>query len=181
MTALSDYFYKGPVIQLNGGREVSLQGIHQWLTYAHILEGIPWGPRFKGTVSHHLDWAKLRHPDRKVIVLEPRLRPLGIPEGDLERRKLAWKHAEELKSRAQQGIELTFDEFCDSEYPEPVCIGNVCCTALFESTAIDKVNFMGSELFVLWFQDGFAMPIDPLVVEQMKVIDWENEAVDYNL
>jgi hypothetical protein len=181
MTALSDYFYKGPVIQLNCGREISLQGIEQWLTYAHILEGFPWNPYFKGTVRLHLDWAKERHPNRKIIVLEPRLRPLGIPEGDLERMKLAWKHAEELKSRSRQGIKLTFDEVCQSDYPEPVCIGNVCCTALFDSTPIDDVNFMGSELFVIWFQDGFAMPIDPLVVEQMKVIDWENEAVDYNL
>ena len=170
MSTLSEYFYSGPAITLNSGREINMQRIDQGLAYAHILEGIPYGPNYQGTVNLHLKWAKDRYPDRRIVVLEPRLRPLGIPEAELQN----------LHTLSQSEQSDTSGRFRIS-YPEPVSIGSVCCRALFESKPINRDVYLLSELMVLWFQDGFAMPIDPLVVEQIKALDWETVAQDVDL
>lgn len=170
MSALSDYFYKGPTITLNSGREINMQRIDQSLTYAHILEGTPYGPNFSGTVNLHLDWAKQKYPNRKIIVIEPRLRPLGIPEDELQK----------LRKPPQVDESDAFSRIAENR-PAPVSIGSVCCRALFESEALSEDTWGGSELFVIWFQDGFAMPIDPVVVEQIQNIDWDNTAQDFDL
>ena len=170
MSTLNDYFYKGPAITLNSGREINMQRIDQGLAYAHILEGIPYGPDYQGTVNLHLKWAKDRYPNRRIVVLEPRLRSLGIPEVELQR-LCTLSQSEESDASARFRI----------SYPEPVSIGSVCCRALFESEPINGDAYMLSELMVLWFQDGFAMPIDPLVVEQIKALDWDMVAQDVDL
>jgi hypothetical protein len=40
---------------------------------------------------------------------------------------------------------------------------------------------MLSELVAIWFQDGFAMPVDPDVIGQITAIEWENLAIDVDL
>ena len=37
----------------------------------------------------------------------------------------------------------------------------------------------GSELGIVWYQDEFAMPVDEVVIEQIKTLDWEKLAVSY--
>jgi hypothetical protein len=37
----------------------------------------------------------------------------------------------------------------------------------------------GSSLVIIWFQNDFALPIDPAVVEQIKAIDWDSAAYDW--
>lgn len=181
MQSLSDYIYKGPEIELVTGRTINLQCLNQSLTYAHVLEGIPYGPDFADTVSLHYKWAQDSYPNRKIIVLEPRLRPLTIIECHLEKLTQNWERAKQIASKSNNGDAFTREDFRYSGWPEPVCIGSVCCQALFESTPIDKEAGMLSELFVVWFQDGFAMPVDPYVIEQLKSIDWDNQAEDTDL
>lgn len=170
MATLSEYFYTGPRITLNSGRVINMQRVDQGLAYAYVLEGIPYGPDYQRTVNLHLTWAKDRYPDRRIVVLEPRLRPLGIAEVELQRLRTL-SLSEEADGSRRAGI----------SYPAPVSIGSVCCRALFESKPINGDVYMLSELMVLWFQDGFAMPIDPLVVEQIKALDWETVAQDVDL
>ncbi len=181
MSAMSDYFYKGPSFTLAGGREITIQSLYQTLTYAHVLEGIPYGASLIGPVQLHLKWAQEKYPERKIIVLEPRLRPLAIDPPELDKLQERWKKAEELKAFAANGGTLTLREHMDTAWTEPVCIGSVCCRALFESSPVDRDKGMLSELFVIWFQDGFAMPIAPDVTEQIRAIDWDTEAVDTDL
>lgn len=182
MSALSDYFYKGPTFTLKNGRTINIQRLQQTLTYSYILEGIPYGPNYQQTVNLHLKWARDRYPNSKVIALEPRLRPLAIPPKELEERKSLWLRAKELNERHQSGERQNLDTITDSSWPEPVCIGSVCCTAMFESSPISgKEEGMLSELIVIWFQDGFALPIDPLVAKQIEAIDWDNEAINVDL
>lgn len=181
MSSLSDYIYKGPEISLTSGRNINIQRIEQSLTYAHILEGIPYGPHYQSTVKLHLDWAKQRYPNRKLIVLEPRLRPLQISEAALEKLTSAWSESNQSKTDMGKNDNEALDAAIMSRYPEPVCIGSVCCRALFESTPIDDNAGMLSELIVIWFQDGFAMPVDPHVIEQIIAINWEKQAVDTDL
>jgi uncharacterized protein (TIGR02996 family) len=59
--------------------------------------------------------------------------------------------------------------------PSIVCVGE------FESTPpVGNSESKGSELVVIWFQDEFAFPIDPAVREQIRAIDWEKHAVDFD-
>lgn len=170
MATLSEYFYTGPTITLNSGRVINMQRIDQGLAYSYVLEGIPYGPDYQRTVNLHHTWAKDRYPNRRIVVLEPRLRPLGVPADELQKlHTLSQSEASDVSRRA--GI----------NYPEPVSIGSVCCRALLESKPIDGDAYMLSELMVLWFQDGFAMPIDPLVVEQIQALDWDAVAQDVDL
>lgn len=170
MATLSEYFYTGPRITLNSGRVINMQRIDQGLAYSYVQEGIPYGPDYQQTVNLHLKWAQDRYPNRRIVVLEPRLRPLGIAEVELQRlRTLSQSKESGVSGRA--GI----------SYPEPVSIGSVCCRALFESKPINGDAYMLSELLVLWFQDGFALPIDPLVVEQIQALDWDAVAEDVDL
>lgn len=184
MTALSDYFYKGPTFTLHNGREINIQNIQQSLAYAHIYEGIPYGQQYEGIVSSHLRWAKERYPDRKIIVLEPRLRPLPIPEEELIRLKSLGDPPKKTEPQSLDEEETdTYALDCvialSYKMRELVSIGSVCCLARFQSEA--KGHAMQSELFVIWFQDGFALPIDPYVIEQIQAIDWDLYSEDFDL
>lgn len=181
MSALSDYFYKGPAFTLEDGREINIKSINQCLAYDHVLEGIPYGPNYSFTVNLHFRWARERYPSRKIKLLKPRLRPLAIPEDELNELRSRWVKSNEIRTKFSEGHQLSSYEIMESEWPEPVCIGSVCCRALFESKPIDDEAGMLSELIVIWFQDGFAMPIDPDVIEQIKAIDWNKEAEDTDL
>ena len=37
----------------------------------------------------------------------------------------------------------------------------------------------GSMLTVIWFQERFALPIDPVVRVELGALDWEAQAVSY--
>lgn len=170
MTTLSEYFYTGPTITLNSGRVINMQNIDQCLAYSYVLEGLPYGPNYQRTVNLHLTWAMDRYPNNRIVLLEPRLRPLGIAEAELQRLRTL-SQTKESDGSCHVGI----------RYPEPVSIGSVCCRALFESKPINDNNYMLSQLMLLWFQDGFAMPIDPLVVKQIQALDWDTVAEDVDL
>ena len=55
----------------------------------------------------------------------------------------------------------------------------VAVVAVFESVkpARDKKMF-GSHLTVVWFQEAFALPVDPAVFRQLQAMDWDQSAVD---
>lgn len=40
---------------------------------------------------------------------------------------------------------------------------------------------MMSELKIVWFQNLWAFPIDNIILEEIKNIDWEKYASDYDL
>jgi uncharacterized protein (TIGR02996 family) len=61
----------------------------------------------------------------------------------------------------------------DLAIPRMVCVGRLSSY----HHARDPQQF-GSELTVLWFQDDMALPIDPVVREQIRAIDWERHAVE---
>lgn len=64
---------------------------------------------------------------------------------------------------------------------EVVSIGSRTCRAILHSSAIINEKGEYSELIVIWFQDGLAMPIDPIVVEQIKAINWDILAEDRSM
>lgn len=58
--------------------------------------------------------------------------------------------------------------------PEITCIGSFNCF----DTARDK-SMDGSTLPIVWFQPDFAFPIDEAIQEQIRSLDWEEHASDF--
>jgi hypothetical protein len=56
----------------------------------------------------------------------------------------------------------------------------VMCLAEFGSGELKRPGSNPySSMFFAWFQDEFALPIDPGVVRQIQQIDWEANAIDW--
>lgn len=63
---------------------------------------------------------------------------------------------------------------------KPAFLPAVTCRAEFESTKLERdPDGYASVLPVTWFQDQFAFPIDPLVLERLVALDWEGRATDW--
>jgi uncharacterized protein (TIGR02996 family) len=64
---------------------------------------------------------------------------------------------------------------------EPAELPAVACVAQFDSFQPAKDPHRdGSQLVVVWFQDEFAFPIAPAILDQLLAIDWNRHAVDFN-
>ena len=85
----------------------------------------------------------------------------------------------------ETGIELDQDEIggrrelYDKERKK---LPDIVCLSGWDSYTHTKDGWgMASYLTIVWFQDELAMPIDDHIIEQIKNIDWENKAVDYEI
>ncbi len=58
---------------------------------------------------------------------------------------------------------------------------DIVCVGLFHSSPVRNEPEHFSLLSILWFQDDFALPIEPSVVEQIRKLDWENLAYNWTL
>ena len=180
MSAIDDYLYQGPAITLNGGRIIHLQRLFQCLTYGHDTDSPPYGHDYQEIFHLHLKAVTDRHAGRPVRYLEPRLRPLPLPPAELE--ALRQRHRQEIaRELAGHAADHDLLHTLRRKYPEPLSIGSVSCLGLFESDPIRDPDSPGSELFLLWFQDGFAPQIEPQALDQIKAIDWNRLAADIHL
>ncbi len=59
--------------------------------------------------------------------------------------------------------------------PPAVCLANFEC---FQGVSGTDDGYMSS-LSLVWFQDDFALPIDPLILDMIKAVDWESLARDW--
>ena len=60
----------------------------------------------------------------------------------------------------------------------PARLPRITCIARFTSGTLANDSDGGRlVLRVIWFQDAFALPIDPLVITQLAAIDWQKHAV----
>jgi hypothetical protein len=60
----------------------------------------------------------------------------------------------------------------------PASLPTVTCIARFLSDRLRRQpDEIWSALTVIWFQDDFAFPIDPLVLIEIASIDWDAHAV----
>ncbi|MCO6456993.1 MAG: hypothetical protein J5I93_16965 [Pirellulaceae bacterium] len=58
--------------------------------------------------------------------------------------------------------------------PEITCIGQFDCFDTARDKAMD-----GSTLPIVWFQKDFAFPIDEVIQEHLRLLDWEKHASDF--
>jgi hypothetical protein len=57
---------------------------------------------------------------------------------------------------------------------------DVFCRGVFKSTPLRDGRGDSSKLIILWFQANWALPIAALIVEKIKKIDWEVNAVNWS-
>lgn len=156
--------YKGNIsmgmysINLNSGREIVLDELSQHHTYAGLIEGKPNVKMNKRIIDTNIKAARKKlWFDVEPVLISPieKFMELG--------------HYEIGGGR----------ELYDSDrktLPGIVCLS---CWNCYEP-ARDEMR-MGSVLKIVWFQDIFALPIDNSIVEQIKAVDWEKYAKDYDI
>jgi len=150
---LADSNYK---ISLNSNRIISLEEIHQHLTYAGLLEGLPTKRINKEiiddikNIANEKIWAS-----STPYILKSYESPIKLSED----REVYYK------SRGP--------EYERIRLPKIICIGH------FMSDAITD-DFMFSSLTIVWFQEDWMMPIDNNILIQIKSINWDKHATQGN-
>ena len=68
-----------------------------------------------------------------------------------------------------------------SLHRESISLGPITCIGNFESNKpVRGENDRDcSMLTLVWFQEQYAMPIDPVVLKKIKAFDWEGEAENF--
>jgi hypothetical protein len=135
-------------LQLAGGISIRLQALDQHLFNAGILEGLPTRERN----ARHLAAAvkRARGPQDAAVYVVP---PDEVP--------------------------IPYES--DRPYPfgTPARFPEIACQARFDSislTAQERRVADHSTLTILWWQEDWALPIDPKLVEHIEGIDWRSLA-----
>lgn len=145
-------------IKLSSGRDIYLEQLFQSYTYKGLLEG---RPTKKINTYIILDCFKIANEklsfDVEPVLIAPEEFRIGISKNKILSKK------EFLATDAEQ-------------------LADIVCLSSWNSyeSAQDEQKF-GSFLKIIWFQNKFALPIDDLIIEQIKSVDWNKYAVDYDL
>ena len=70
----------------------------------------------------------------------------------------------------------------DGQYPfgQPATLPPIVCIVRLKSLDVFRDSAMDySVLTVVWFQEKYAFPIDPLIIEQIEQIPWSQVAQEY--
>jgi hypothetical protein len=138
-------------IALRSGRSLWLRELRQSRTYESLLAGTP---------DDELN---------QWVMDRARTEALGGAVG-----QEPYLVSPNVRTRIQEAWhDIPAREYC--ALPATVCIGQFTSF----QPARDKDRH-ASELVIIWFQDEFAFPIDPAVREQIRAIDWEKHAVDFD-
>jgi hypothetical protein len=145
-------------LTLHSGRSVILEALHQWMTYAGWLEGVPSAWINDRKVASAVQEAE------KHGVRGARHHLLPPPRRDYCRRPGDMAAAMSLRGEAPEWL--------------PV----VTCVGVFKDvfSARDKAKDQ-SYLAVVWYQDEFALPIAGPVLDQLRALDWEALATDVEI
>jgi hypothetical protein len=133
------------------GRDIRLNTLVQYHTYAGLLEGAPGQDINAALVQEAVDTARARLLTVGTpFLIKPIERPLD-PE-----------------VRPSRGL------------PQRMRLPNIVCLADFFSmdpAGDDRDLF--SSLPIVWFQDEFALPIDPNIEREIVAVDWDALATSW--
>lgn len=141
-------------IKLATGRSLKLYRLDQTMTYAGMIEGLPSEQLNDDLIEWSLKSAQKASPNHPPYLIKPVKRSFIRTPGDCD-------HARERFSGPAEFLP------------------NVRCIGAFSSqgAARDKTKPM-SLLTVVWFQDEYGLPTNPELLEQLRMIDWDNLAED---
>jgi len=153
---LASYLFDPLKITLHSGRIISLRELNQWPTYRGMLEGVP-------DYDEQLPERERRRLEKAggcpVVVVD--CRPVPLPE-DIQ-----------LPPATREKMVIP------SGQKTPCTLGPVTCFARFRSNQpVQDDDCFFSELALLWFQQSYAMPIEPAILDKIKAVDWDAHARD---
>ncbi|QDU46033.1 hypothetical protein Mal52_45300 [Symmachiella dynata] len=154
-------------LTLDSGRDIVLEQLYQERTYRGLLEGTPnrvandWG------IEHNLSFArKLAGSIGDPYLIAPNRRDYVRVPGDMDRIR------EDIEKRIgdwEEGLQQRLPEW----------IPFVCCIGCFASVKPARDSRKDcSSLTVVWYQDNFAMPIDPVIQNELRSLNWNEHATD---
>jgi len=137
-------------IKLQSGRSIRLDEFHQFSIYAGMLAGIP-----SDTARFAADAIKeaniLIRQQMPMLMLQPMFREFDSPKYLGEPRK---------KLRA---------------------LPPIASVAAFNSSTLESSpDLLYSSLKVIWFQESPGLPTAPYILDQLRAIDWEREAMSWD-
>jgi hypothetical protein len=146
-------------LALRSGRTVTLEALDQRMTYAGLLEGTPDAKSNEWHIKHALREAS-RHCvlGAKPYLIPPSRRDYRREPGDM------------------QGIIERSPHRTPEWLPMVQCIGSFYDVVKARNPARDL-----SVLVVVWFQDGYALPILEPALSHLLTIDWESLAIDIDI
>ena len=148
-------------VTMKDGRVIQLRSLSiSRGTYHGLLDGMP-GP----IVNGHIIRGLLDPTGRHSLDLIDHDTPTGLPR-DFKNEK--------GKPYLIPPKTVPFDEGMGALLPDCICRG------VFESSVTKHrdLDFDYSSLYLVWFQDDIPLPIDPLVLEMIRDIDWDSFAID---
>lgn len=156
---LNTYFYEMERITLDSGRIIYMTHLNQSRTYGDLLEGMPC---YRGRPAEEPRVCGVEENERLVLIDNSPI-PLPITE----------ENKEELLKYS-----------CHRRSPYPLhSLAPITCWANFQSndpipgTEEDDCDCF-SVLTMEWFQEQYALPIDPIILEKIKALDWDAFAVN---
>jgi hypothetical protein len=150
-------FHVHNTITLLSGRDVQLRMLHQRLTYEGWLEGLPSSRENDEMLRSTLkDAQRYCAAGAEPILIQPKRREYHHHPGESFPRR----------------------DVAGARWPE--FLPSVTCIAVLQSGQLARDSSkVFSDVTVVWFQDEFALPIDPCVIEQLRALDWEQLATDW--
>lgn len=145
-------------LKLSSGRKVTLNSLKQSRTNLGLLVGIPSPDTSTSIILGALERAEHdSHPPSKPVLIPPARRDFYRTPGDARRPG--------GPDRDDRPVEW---------------LPTITCIAEFESVepAQDKSKD-ASILTVVWFQDDWALPIPPSILEAIQKLDWEKLATGF--
>ena len=148
---------------LDSGRTIWLVALNQYGTSGGRMMGYPTSE----SNQRYLEQMVARHTQPEgygaPYLIKPTETPLKLPPSRPRRDGPLWMR-NTPRSDPRDGT--------------PARLPRITCIARFTSGPLANDSDGASlNLRVIWFQDSFAFPIDPLVMSQLAAIDWRKHAV----
>ncbi len=145
-------------ITMKCGRAITLQDLHQMQTYAGLSVGTP----SNETNNRHVEWtikrAKQLHSlNSDPILIPPRRTKHFRESGDMDHipgNSKGYRPTEWMPMITSVGFFHSIQPTKNSELDASTCV-------------------------IIWFQDEFGLPTIKFINENMKNLDWDSYAVDY--
>ncbi len=156
------YTHEGRQVTIENGKDAHIDSIHQKGVYNGLMLGYPNEKINVHFLESARKWAKELCYGRDVYLIEPTQKPMERKSVDEEGL---------LALLDELGIEITETEPTDRTFEPFIALPMVvcCATLMYDGVFRDTSNDY-SFLYILWFQDDYAFPIDADILEQIKQI-----------
>ena len=137
-------------ITLQSGRSISLREFHQFNIYAGMLAGIP-SDTARFAAEALKEAKRVISPNLPTLMLQPMFR------------------------------EFEYQRHRESPAALLRALPPIASVAEFSSSALESNPEQPfSSLMEIWFEEGWGLPTDQHILEQLRVIDWEREAAGWS-